>query len=99
MGVVDPQYIPALQQDWRYTRLLNLTRRLAERRQLRQRLATDLQRLLEARMPRCGNCGGDGEFTARDDTGQEYTVPCAACQGSGEKPEPPDNEDDGKAGQ
>lgn len=42
MGWVDPEHIPALQQDWRYTRLLNLTQRLLEDR----------------RMPKCTNCQG-----------------------------------------
>ncbi|MEU6820887.1 hypothetical protein ABZ921_09675 [Streptomyces atriruber] len=32
MGWVDRQYIPAFEQDWRYARLLNLTKRLAEAR-------------------------------------------------------------------
>lgn len=30
MGWVDREHIPALEQDWRYTRLLNMARRLLE---------------------------------------------------------------------
>ncbi|WP_428956175.1 hypothetical protein [Streptomyces sp. cg35] len=80
MGWVDPRYIPALEQDWRYGRLLNLTRRL-----------------LEARMPRCGNCSG-GTITVRDADGNETTVQCGQCGGTGEIGTPVDNEDDGRAG-
>ncbi|WP_069883496.1 hypothetical protein [Streptomyces luteocolor] len=80
MGWVDRQHIPALQQDWRYTRLLNLTRRL-----------------LEERMPACGNCT-DGEITVVDGDGNETSVQCDACGGTGEVGAMADNEDDGEAG-
>lgn len=79
MGWVDKEHIPALQQDWRYTRLLNLTRRL-----------------LEARMPACTNCSG-GTITVKDADGNETTLDCTACDGTGEIPNPVDNEDDGQA--
>ncbi|MGW2861902.1 hypothetical protein [Streptomyces sp. NPDC001205] len=80
MGWVDPEYIPVLQQDHRYTRLLNLT-----------------QRLLEERVPRCGNCTG-GTITIRDEDGNETTVQCSNCQGTGEVGTMADNEDNGQVG-
>ena len=81
MGWVDKEHIPALQQDWRYDRLFNLTRRLLE----------------EQRVPKCGNCQG-GQVTMRDADGRETTVTCGQCGGSGEIPNPVDNEDNGRAG-
>ncbi|WP_306317269.1 MULTISPECIES: hypothetical protein [unclassified Streptomyces] len=80
MGWVDPQYIRVLMDDDRYTRLLNLTRRL-----------------LENRMPKCGNCQ-NGQITIRDDDGNETTVTCDACGGEGQVPTRADNPDDGQAG-
>ncbi|MEU9194474.1 hypothetical protein [Streptomyces hundungensis] len=79
MGWVDPEYIPILQQDHRYARLLNLTRRL-----------------LEERVPRCGNCIG-GVITIRDDQGNETTVQCSNCQATAETGTLADNEDNGRA--
>ena len=82
MGWVDKQHIPALEQDWRYGRLINLTRRL-----------------LEAKVPKCGNTGcNGGQITITDDHGNQTTTPCPACGGSGETGTPVDNEDDGRAG-
>lgn len=80
MAWVDREHIPVLEQDYRYTRLLNLTRRL-----------------LEAEVPVCGNCSG-GTITVRDDDGNEITVDCDACGGTGEVGTMQDNEDDGQAG-
>lgn len=80
MGWVDPEHIPTLQQDWRYTRLLNLT-----------------QRLLKECVPACGNCSG-GTITVKDGDGNETTVTCGQCQGSGHVDNPVDNEDNGQAG-
>ncbi|MYW62482.1 hypothetical protein GTY65_00035 [Streptomyces sp. SID8379] len=81
MGWVDREHIPALEQDWRYARLLNLTKRL-----------------LEAEVPKCGNCQG-GSITVRDADGNETTVPCGQCDGTGETGNPADNEDNGEAGE
>lgn len=56
MGWVDREHIPTLEQDWRYGRLINLTRRL-----------------LEERVPACGNCQGRGEVgnpVDNEDNGQ-----------------------------
>jgi hypothetical protein len=80
MGWVDREHIPALEQDWRYSRLINLTRRL-----------------LEAKVPACGNCQG-GEIRVKDADGNETVILCGACGGSGEVGTPADNEDDGRAG-
>ncbi|MEU6990338.1 hypothetical protein ABZ953_06705 [Streptomyces sp. NPDC046465] len=79
MAWVDRQHIPALEQDWRYTRLINATRRL-----------------LEERMPACGNCVG-GTITVQDANGNETVVQCDACGGTGEVGTMADNEDDGQA--
>ncbi|QES25865.1 hypothetical protein DEJ47_04810 [Streptomyces venezuelae] len=76
----DREHIPALEQDWRYTRLLNLTRRL-----------------LDAPVPACGNCTG-GTITVQDADGNETTIDCGECGGSGEVGAMVDNEDDGQAG-
>ncbi|MFI6879862.1 hypothetical protein ACIBL6_41115 [Streptomyces sp. NPDC050400] len=82
MGWVDRERIPTLEQDWRYGRLINLTRRL-----------------LEARMPACTNAGCQGgQITVQDQDGNETTVVCDVCGGSGEVGVPADNEDDGRAG-
>lgn len=48
MGFVDREHIPALQQDWRYSRLLNLAQRKA-RHGLNQRFAAGLRALEETR--------------------------------------------------
>jgi hypothetical protein len=80
MSWVDREHIPALEQDWRYGRLINLTRRL-----------------LEERVPTCGNCQG-GQITVKDADGNETTILCGQCQGRGEVGNPVDNEDNGQAG-
>ncbi|MYY79727.1 MULTISPECIES: hypothetical protein [unclassified Streptomyces] len=80
MAWVDREHIPVLEQDWRYGRLLNLTRRL-----------------LEAPVPACTNCNG-GTITVQDGDGNETTVECGECGGTGEVGVPQDNEDDGQAG-
>jgi hypothetical protein len=36
--------------------------------------------------------------TLKDANGNEYTVPCDACDGTGTIPTPEDNEDNGQAG-
>ncbi|GAA0500640.1 hypothetical protein [Streptomyces olivaceiscleroticus] len=82
MGWIDPKYIPVLQEDWRYTRLLNLTRRLLDERTVA--------------VPTC-SCNG-GRITVRDEHGNETTVECDACHGTGQLPTYRDNEDDGQAG-
>ncbi|MFB7747673.1 hypothetical protein [Streptomyces sp. NPDC056132] len=79
MGWVDREHIPTLQQDWRYGRLLNLTRRL-----------------LEERVPQCGNCA-DGTITVTDGAGNTTPMTCGLCQGTGETPTPVDNEQNGQA--
>ncbi|MEU7154710.1 hypothetical protein AB0B15_42930 [Streptomyces sp. NPDC045456] len=81
MGWVDPEHLPVLERDWRYTRMLNLTRRLLAER--------------ERAMPTC-SCTG-GQTTVRDEAGQEHTVPCEACDGTGVLPTYADNEDNGEA--
>lgn len=53
-------------------------------------------RLLEARVPACGNCTG-GWITIRDDDGHETSVRCENCQGAGTVPSPVDNEENGRA--
>lgn len=80
MAWVDRRYIPTLEQDPRYTRLINLTRRL-----------------LEDAVPACGNCVG-GTITMRDGDGNETTVTCGECGGTGEVGTLQDNEDNGQAG-
>lgn len=85
MGWVDPQWIPTLQRDGRYVRLLNLTQRLLEEREQKRGQP----------VPKC-SCQG-GEVTVRDADGNETAVQCEACQGTGELPTYADNEDDGQA--
>lgn len=80
MAWVDKQHIPALEGDHRYTRLINLSKRL-----------------LEERVPACGNCIG-GTITMQDADGNQTTVTCGECQGSGEVGTLQDNEDNGEAG-
>ncbi len=82
MGWVDREHIPALQQDWRYSRLLNLTRRLLE------------ARVPKCPNPECNG----GQITMRDADGRETTLSCGACGGTGEVGAPVDNEDNGRAG-
>ncbi|MGW6023720.1 hypothetical protein [Streptomyces sp. NPDC055099] len=60
------------------------------------RLLNLTQRLLEDRVPKCGNCVG-GTITLRDDAGNETTVTCDGCGGTGEVGTPVDNEDNGQA--
>lgn len=60
MGWVDPQWIPVLQRDGRYVRLLNMTRRFVEER--------------ERAVSKC-SCTG-GQTTVKDADGNEATVPC-----------------------
>ncbi len=86
MGVVDPQWIPALREDGRYGRLLNLVQRLAEQR----------EREREHAVPICGSCQG-GQVTVKDASGAEHTIQCERCDGTGSVPETADNEDNGKA--
>jgi hypothetical protein len=87
MGWVDREHIPALQQDWRYDRLFSLSRRLLEQQRVEEQ---------ERRVPKCSNCQG-GQITVRDADGNETTVTCGACGGSGEVGSPADNEDNGQA--
>lgn len=78
MGVVDPKYIPTLQRDWRYTRLLNLTQRLLEERTV-PKCSCDGGRTTvrdadgnETTVP-CETCGGNGElptYADNEDNGQ-----------------------------
>lgn len=79
MAWVDREHLPALEDDWRYARMINLTRRL-----------------LEAKVPACGNCSG-GTITVRDADGNETTVECGECGGTGEVGTLADNEDNGEA--
>ncbi|WP_120727073.1 hypothetical protein [Streptomyces hundungensis] len=60
------------------------------------RLLKLTRRLLEERVPRCGNRTG-GAITIRDDQGNQTTVQCSNCQGTGETGTLPDNEDNGRA--
>jgi hypothetical protein len=80
MAWVDREHIPTLEQDHRYVRLINLSKRL-----------------LEAKVPACGNCTG-GTITVRDADGNETTVDCGECQGTGEVGTLVDNEENGEAG-
>lgn len=80
MAWVDREHLPTLEQDPRYARLINLSKRL-----------------LEERVPACANCTG-GAITVRDADGNETTVDCGECQGSGEVGTLQDNEDNGEAG-
>ncbi|WP_420032280.1 hypothetical protein ACN2WE_05300 [Streptomyces sp. cg28] len=82
MGWVDREHIPALEQDWRYARLLNLTRRLLE---------------AQVPTCQNTGCNG-GQITVKDTQGHETTVQCDACGGSGEVGNPVDNEENGQAG-
>jgi hypothetical protein len=84
MGWVDPQWIPTLQRDGRYVRLLNMTQRLLEERER------------ERAMPKC-SCTG-GQTTVVDENGKTVTVQCTACDGTGELPNYADNEDNGETG-
>ncbi|WP_050506574.1 hypothetical protein [Streptomyces rimosus] len=88
MGWVDPQYIPLLQRDWRYSRLLRATEQLARRRERERRE----QRARENAM-RCG-CQ-DGQTTVLGADGRPCTVQCTRCDGSGEVPDPVDDPRDG----
>ncbi|QEU97591.1 hypothetical protein CP970_26585 [Streptomyces kanamyceticus] len=81
MGWVDREHIPTIEQDWRYTRLINMTKRLLE-----AKLAAT-----------CSNCT-DGTITIRDGDGNETTIECTACGGTGMAPTLQDNEDNGQAG-
>ncbi|MFD7705635.1 hypothetical protein [Streptomyces sp. NPDC059786] len=47
MGWVDREHAPKVAADYRYARLINLTRRVWERGQLRARLAADLRQVVE----------------------------------------------------
>lgn len=69
MGWVDPQYIPVLQRDWRYSRLLRATEQLARRRERERRE----QRAREDAI-RCG-CQ-DGQINVLGADGRPYTVQC-----------------------
>lgn len=80
MGWIDREHIPAIEQDDRYTRLINLT-----------------LRLLEERVPTCGNCTS-GQVTVQDADGNKTTMPCPQCEGTGTLPTRADNEDNGQAG-
>lgn len=95
MGWVDREHLPVLAEDWRYTRLINLTKRKL-RVALLRRLAGDLKSLEEQLATQC-TCN-QGQVTVKDSDGNEYTVPCSACDGSGTIPAPEDNEDNGQAG-
>ncbi|MEU7599020.1 hypothetical protein AB0B79_39400 [Streptomyces sp. NPDC039022] len=86
MGVIDPQWIPALREDGRYRRLLNLVQRLAEER----------EREREGAVPICGSCQG-GQVTVQEADGTKHTVQCERCDGTGTVPELADNEDNGEA--
>lgn len=78
MGWVDRQHIPALEQDWRYARLLNLTKRLAEAAvpacsncvggTITVRDTDGNETVVD-----CGSCGGTGEvgtLVDNEDNGQ-----------------------------
>ncbi|MFH8597878.1 hypothetical protein [Streptomyces rimosus] len=88
MGWVDPQCIPVLQRDWRYSRLLRATEQRARRRERERRE----QRAQEDAM-RCG-CW-DGQATVPSAAGRTYTVQCTRCDGSSEVPDPVDDPRDG----
>ncbi len=81
MGWVDPQYIPVLLRDWRYSRLLRATEQLARRRE-RERG----EHWAREDAMRCG-C----QATVLDADGRPYTVQCTRCDGSGEAPGPADD--------
>lgn len=80
MGWIDREHIPAVEQDWRYGRLISLTKRL-----------------LEESVPKCPNCNG-GWTTVRDADGNEVSVQCVGCGGTGEQPTYADHEENGQAG-
>ncbi|MBD0742171.1 hypothetical protein [Streptomyces sp. CBMA152] len=61
-----------------------------------QRLINLSKRLLEERVPTCGN-GNGGTITTRDNDGNETTVTCDNCQGTGTVGTTADNEDNGPA--
>lgn len=67
MGRVDLEYIPVLEQDWRYARLLHLTRQLLCERKGQE----------TARISRCPHCQ-DGKATV-----DGHSVDCGACAGAG----------------
>lgn len=79
MGWVDLEYIPVLEQNWRYTRLLHLTRQLLCEREGQEK----------ARISRCPHCQ-DGKVTV-----DGHSVDCGACAGTGDAPaQPADSEED-----
>lgn len=88
MGWVDPQYIPVLQKDWRYSRLLRATEQMARRREQERRE----QRAREDAV-RCGCQNGQTTVVGTD--GQSYTVQCTRCDGTGEVADPVDGPRDG----
>ena len=61
------------------------------------RLINLSKRLLEERVPARGNRVG-GTITMRDTDGNETTVDCGECGGSGEVGTMADNEENGEAG-
>jgi transcription elongation factor Elf1 len=66
MSWVDPEHIPTLQQDWRYTRLLNLTQRLLEETvpkcgNCQGGKVTVKDADGKETTVNCGACGGSGE--------------------------------------
>ncbi|MFJ2774783.1 hypothetical protein [Streptomyces sp. NPDC087300] len=72
MAWVDKEQVPALEQDWRYTRLLNLTRRLLEDRMRACGNCCDGQITVRdddgsETTVDCDACGGTGEVGALAD--------------------------------
>ncbi|MEU4178148.1 hypothetical protein [Streptomyces sp. NPDC026589] len=79
MGWADREYIPVLEQDWRYTRLLQLTRQLLCEQEGQE----------TTRMFWCPHCQ-DGKITV-----DGHSVDCGACAGTGDPPaQPADSEED-----
>jgi hypothetical protein len=68
MGWVDPEHIPTLEQDWRYGRLINLTRRLLEAQPPQPSVSPSA-------LPDTGH--------RNRHAGSVSDEPCPACQGSG----------------